>query len=381
MAVLNAEPGARLGSGAAQRLIAAGVVLAVCYYAQPVVITFLCSVFCAVLLEPAVSGLTRLRLPRGLAAFLVVLLALALLIWLGGLFYGRAAAFAQELPRYESTIRETVDRVRQRVQNLEGFFSRLVPAERQQQIVQAMEARRPRTQARQPVPAAAAPPPVPEVRLQGEGFFSRYVFPQLKFFYEFVFLASFIPFLVYFMLSWKQQMRGRIADLFPDENRLLVDRILHGIGTIVRGFLVGNFLIGFLLAVLSALIFWYLRIPFPFMMGTISGFLSIIPYVGLPLALVPPVFAALGVYTSVSAYVIIMSIVAGLHLLALNLLYPKLVGSRLHLNPVAVTLAIMVWGWMWGALGLVLAIPITAGLKAVCDNVPALQGYARLLGD
>jgi predicted PurR-regulated permease PerM len=70
-----------------------------------------------------------------------------------------------------------------------------------------------------------------------------------------------------------------------------------------------------------------------------------------------------------------------LHVLALNLLYPKLVGSRVHLNPLVVTVALMVWGFLWDAAGLVLAIPLTAGIKAVCDNVHSLRPYGRFLGD
>ena len=74
-------------------------------------------------------------------------------------------------------------------------------------------------------------------------------------------------------------------------------------------------------------------------------------------------------------------IVTALHLIALNLLYPKLVGSRVHLNPLVVTFAIMFWGFLWDAGGLLLAIPITAAIKAVCDNVQALRPYGRFLGD
>jgi predicted PurR-regulated permease PerM len=73
--------------------------------------------------------------------------------------------------------------------------------------------------------------------------------------------------------------------------------------------------------------------------------------------------------------------VAVLHLLALNLLYPKFVGSRVHLNPLVVTIALMFWGMLWGGIGLLLAIPMTAAFKAVCDNVVSLQAYGRLLGD
>jgi predicted PurR-regulated permease PerM len=51
------------------------------------------------------------------------------------------------------------------------------------------------------------------------------------------------------------------------------------------------------------------------------------------------------------------------------------------LNPLVVTVALMFWGMLWGGIGLVLAIPITAGVKAVCDHVSTLQPYGRLLGD
>jgi predicted PurR-regulated permease PerM len=52
-----------------------------------------------------------------------------------------------------------------------------------------------------------------------------------------------------------------------------------------------------------------------------------------------------------------------------------------HLNPLVVTIALMFWGTLWGAIGLLVAIPITAAIKAVCDNVSSLQGFAKLLGD
>ena len=65
----------------------------------------------------------------------------------------------------------------------------------------------------------------------------------------------------------------------------------------------------------------------------------------------------------------------------MNVLYPKLVGARVHLNPLIVTFALMFFGFLWDAAGLVLAIPITAGIKAVCDNVAALRPYGRFLGD
>jgi predicted PurR-regulated permease PerM len=121
--------------------------------------------------------------------------------------------------------------------------------------------------------------------------------------------------------------------------------------------------------------------PYWPLIGPLSGFLSMVPYVGMPLAMLPPLVAGLAVYDRPEIYVLIVAVVGLLHLLALNLLYPKMVGGRVHLNPLVVTLALMFWGTLWGAIGLVLAIPLTAGVKAVCDNVGSLQGFGKLLGD
>jgi predicted PurR-regulated permease PerM len=156
---------------------------------------------------------------------------------------------------------------------------------------------------------------------------------------------------------------------------------MQGIASMVRAFVAGNFLLGLLLAVISSLLFWILRLPYFLLVGPLSGFLSLIPYIGLPLALVPPAFAALTSYTTLTHYLILATVVSFLHLLALNLLYPKVVGSRVHLNPLVVTVALMFWATLWGAAGLMLAIPITAAIKAVCDNVESLQPYGKLLGD
>jgi predicted PurR-regulated permease PerM len=73
-------------------------------------------------------------------------------------------------------------------------------------------------------------------------------------------------------------------------------------------------------------------------------------------------------------------VLSGLHILALNVLIPAIVGRRVHLNALAVTIALLFWGWIWGAMGLILAIPITATVKVICDHVPAWRPAGRWLG-
>jgi predicted PurR-regulated permease PerM len=77
----------------------------------------------------------------------------------------------------------------------------------------------------------------------------------------------------------------------------------------------------------------------------------------------------------------VVIVVFGLHLFSINVLYPKLVGKRLQLNPLVVSMSLLVWGWVWGALGLILAVPVTAALKIIFDHVESLRPYGAWLGE
>ena len=172
-----------------------------------------------------------------------------------------------------------------------------------------------------------------------------------------------------------------LLGLAGGRQREILNRSLQGIADVTRAYVVGNFLLGIVMSVVSSIFFYFAGVPYWEVAGPLSAFLSLIPYLGLPLALLPPFAAALPVFASWGPYLVVGVGVAVLHLVCLNLMYPKLVGSRVHLNPLVVTLALMVWYILWGGAGLVLAIPITAGMKAVFDSVPRLRGYGKLLGD
>jgi predicted PurR-regulated permease PerM len=180
------------------------------------------------------------------------------------------------------------------------------------------------------------------------------------------------------MLSCRDHIH---LQLFEDPDRIAAATSLDGIASMVRAFVVGNFLLGLVLAVASTLFFWILPLPYPMLIGPLSGFLSLVPSIGVPLALAPPLLAALAVHSTPAPYLIIAGVVALFHLLAMNVLYPKIVGLRVHLNPLVIAMALMFWSVLWGASGLILAVPLTAGIKAVCGHVKTLERYGRILGD
>jgi predicted PurR-regulated permease PerM len=134
------------------------------------------------------------------------------------------------------------------------------------------------------------------------------------------------------------------------------------------------------MAAVSTLAFGALHLPFFYFAGVISGFLSLVPYLGVILALAPPIFVGFG-HVNSSSFLWIVVTVLGLHLIALNVLYPKFLGNRLQLNPLAVTIALLMWAWIWGAIGLLLAIPITAAMKIIFDHVDSLKPFGAWLGE
>ena len=152
------------------------------------------------------------------------------------------------------------------------------------------------------------------------------------------------------------------------------------IGKMLQSFIVGNLLIGLLISGVSVAIFGLLHVPFFYFVGFLSGFLSLVPYLGIVLAMVPPFLVGFGQLEASELVIVVFSVV-GLHVFALNVLYPKLLGSRLRLNPLAVTIALLFWGSVWGAVGLLLAIPITGAIKIVFDHVDSMRPYAEWLGE
>ena len=366
-------------------ILALGVAVALLYYGRVFFITVIIAAIISFLLDPAVLFFMKLKMPRGLASFVVCSLGLMFLYLAGLGVYTEGLAMLNDLPAYGERINALVDGATGRMDNMEkSMYRSLMPKrfQEEQQAEKEATARGNSNKKKTPVPLPI-PPTIQEVRVHPEPTpLVNYIYLYLQSFYSVLLMASFVPFLVYFQLSWGDHLRTRVLYLFEGADRHIAGRALASVAEMVRAYVVGNFLLGLLLSIASSILFASVKLPYWLVAGPVSGFLSLIPYIGLPLALMPPLIAALPMPTTgPEIYLFLSASVALLHLFALNLLYPKFVGARVHLNPLVVTLALMFWGMLWGGIGLVLAIPLTAAIKAVCDNVGSLQAYGKLLGD
>ena len=372
-------------------IIAFGVIVAVLYFGRVFFMTALAAIIIAFILEPFVGILVKVKFPRSVASLLVCAAA-ALIVYLAALgAYSQVASLWDAMPALSQRIGEAEESVMQYFVAMEDRVYKVVVPKRQIQQEKKVEPPpvKPPSRSRKKVDANAAPttttpPPgtIQEVRIHtDENPLTAYISARIGTFYETLLMASFVPFLVYFMLSWRDHIHRTFLHFFQGGDRVVAARSLRGVGDMVRGYVVGNFVLGCLLAALSSTAFWMMGLEFPLLAGPLSGFLSLVPYVGLPLAMFPPLFVLLAAGGKISTGFGIVALVAVLHLLALNLFYPKVVGARVHLNPLVVTFSLMFWGFLWDAPGLLLAIPLTAAIKAVCDNVVTLRPYGRFLGD
>lgn len=362
------------------------LILVLLYLGRLFFITLFSSIMLAFILDPMVAFFMRFRLPRGAASFVACALLLVSLYLAGLGLWTQGVGFLGDLPTYTRRISDLVDSASQRLEEVERSAQDvLVPRRmREQQVAQqALAAAAARGKVRRrAADAPAAPPPIQEVRIkQDDPPLFNSLYNYLREFSDVLLMTSFVPFLIYFSLSWHDHLRRSALSMADGEGREMLERAWEGIANVARAYVVGNFLLGVLISVAASIFFWFSKIPYWQMAGPLSGFLTLVPYLGLPLSLIPPFVAMLPVYSGWTAYLLVGTTVSLFHLLALNLLYPKLVGARVHLNPLTVTVALMIWYLIWGGAGLVLAIPITASIKAVLDNIPRLRGYGRLMGN
>lgn len=337
---------------AALVILSVAAVLTICYFAKLLLITIFVSLLLAFVLTPIVEFFERFRVPHALGALVAVLLVLAALYGLTYFSYGKAVDFMHELPKYTSKIRGHVMAFQQRAHEIEKTTQEVLPDSPEDKSVKVTQQTT-----------------WTETLTRGAGAV-----------WEALLTVSFIPFLTYFMLTWQEHARAATVMLFKMEHRNTAYVTLGRISKMIRSFILGNLVIGLFMSVTSLVVFAVIGLPYFYFLGVISGFLSLVPYLGVPLAMVPPLVAGLGQLSGAGIVAIVVTVLS-LHLFAINVLYPKLIGRRLQLNPLVVTISLLIWGWIWGAMGLILAVPLTAALKIIFDHVENMRPYGTWLGE
>ena len=333
-------------------ILVAGLLTVFGYYASSICITVVLAAFLAILFDPVVVNLEKLHVPRAVAAASIVLAGMALIGLLGYVLYGRAAGFAEELPVYGTKIQQTIEPISRRMQNLQRSAGTLTS--------DVHSSKR-----------------VPEVRLQESQSWPDYLVRGVGSVWGVLIIAGVVPFLTFFMLCSKEQMAVRTDGLFS--SRVDAARFIANLNQTIHGFVAGNLIVGTVMAVATTLVLWGIGVKGAIPLGIASGLLNLLPFLGLIAALALPLAAALLQFSTPGPYIVIILTIFFLHIVSANILIPKFIANRVSIGPVAATVGILFWGWLWGVMGLLLAVPLTAFIKLVADLHPSLCHVSNML--
>ena len=336
------------GSTFSLRVIAGAIILLFFYYAQGVVITLVLSILLAYFLDPAVEFLEKMSLPRTIGAMVMVLLLIAVLMAVGYGLWTRTSDFVSNWPKYGAIWKQAAVTFEKKIGGIEDQVSN-------QTTVQGAEAK----------------PPT--------GIFSPLILRGIGSLYALFLEITFVPFLVFFMLAGKREVWHGTLQLFPASRRTAVKETLEDVRDVLRDYLAGMSIVTLMVIAVSSAFFWFMGMDYPVLTGMASGLLNMVPYIGTVLAWLPAFAIALAKWKTIGSFVLIAVVLTAIHVLALNLIAPQLVGRRVRLNAVAITISLLFWGWVWGGMGLILAIPITASLRVVCDHTESWKPIGRWL--
>jgi len=333
--------------------IVLGLLMAFCFFASSFCITLLLAAFLAILVDPAVSHLERWHIPRSASAGIIIVAGVLSFCFLTYASYNRISDIAETMPQYADRIRDVIRPFNQKIARVQETAGSLNPEAFAKKVAEVK---------------IKEPPSWPSYIIRGVG-------PV----WGAIIIIGVVPFLMFFNLIGKEQMNQRLKSSLG--TIIDVPQFIARVTNMVRGFAAGNLVIGSAMAAATVLVLLALKIPGAVILGVVSGFLNLIPFLGVILAVLVPCAAALLQFNTAGPLAIILITVVCLHIISANLLIPKIIGSRVSIGPVAATAGILFWGWLWGVMGILLAVPLTALIKIVADCHPSLIHVSNLLAE
>ncbi|MGH8111904.1 MAG: AI-2E family transporter [Rhodanobacteraceae bacterium] len=330
--------------------IAATLVLA-----KTLLIPLVLAAFIALALNPIVAGLHRLRVPRGLGA-LIVILALSAVI-AGGVIglSSPATQWVHEAPRIMRDVGFKVRHMTEPLTRMSKAASKSL--------------------AGIGVAARASAKPQPTTGLSGFAFND-----VLEAAPGIVVSALTIVLLVFFFLGFGREVAAHFVTAVPAFGyRRVALRLVRGIQVEFSRYLLTVTLINVALGLVTAAVLWALQVPDPLLWGGLVTLLNFMPYVGaITNVLLLLVVGLLNFPTPLHALAP-AACFAVLAALEGNVITPMIMGNRMRLSPLAILVWLMIWAWLWGIPGALLAVPMLTCLKVITEWTPGLQWFARMV--
>jgi predicted PurR-regulated permease PerM len=355
-------------------LLIAIVVIAALYLARVVFIPLALALLFSLLLTPLVSFLERIRLPRIVAIFLVVLTLLSLLGVAGWRASRQILDLTEQLPTYKTTLEdrihslrgaqgESLNKASQTVQDLAKEVAAAAPGS--QSAIDTKKALG--SSPAKPMSVEVVPPANP---LQST---ENLLGPLVT--------AGVIAIFTIFILIGREDLRNRFIRLAGWGSLNAMTQALDDATRRINRYLLLQLVVNGGCGIVIGLALHFIGIPYAPLWGLVAAILRFLPYVGPPLAAVMPILLSLAVFSGWGHALATMGILFTLELVVSNLVEPPLYGTHVGLSPLAILVAAIFWTLIWGFPGLLLSTPLTVCLVVMGHYIPSLSFLGVLLGD
>jgi len=318
--------------------------------------------FLAYILNPAVNKLDSWGLARPVASMIILLFGILFIV---GLFLIFVPAVAQEMASFAKRGPSYLASLKNQIWTLAEKLNVQLPQDWDQISGILIE------KGRQIIPKLADP--VAKI-------FSS-LFKSTVHIISAVFYILLVPVITYYFLVSFEKIKEAIYDLIPPYTREPITERLRQIDSVLAGFIRGQLTICLILAVLYSLGFLVIGIDLAVVLGTLSGILFIIPYLGTIFGIVSGSLMALAKYGDLMHVVYILGWIGLVQLLEGYVLTPRIVGHRIGLHPAVYILALVAAGNLFGFVGLLVAIPAAAILKVLLTTAVEMYKQSYLYND
>ena len=339
--------------GRSVTVIAVLVVFYTLYFAASLLVPIAAAVLLSMLLAPAAQFLERLHMPRLLASAVVVVATV-------GLIGAGIAALAAPAQSWIEKGPESLKKVEQRLFAIRKPLENIKKATNQLQ--EAAEA----AGSAGPQEVRVVQPALTDLVLSGT--------PQA------VATLISVTILVYFLLASGDVFLRKLVTVIPnfhDKKRAV--EITRQIEADISFYLLNFTFVSVGLGVAMAAVTALLGIPNPLLWGALVAVLNFVPYVGALTSVAILTIVGVQTFDSLPYALAAPAILLILVVISAEVITPFILGRGLLLNPVAIFIAILLWGWLWGLVGVLLAVPLLASFKIVCERVEPLHPIAEFL--
>jgi predicted PurR-regulated permease PerM len=358
-------------------LAGAVVIVAGLYLGRDVLIPVTLAFLLSLVISPLIRLLRRARLGRVPSVILAVLIALGVMLSIGGIIGSQLAELANDLPRYQSTIKRKVDtlqdmtigRISTVVDSAGRDFRREPPPAAQLTVPSV---RPEASQPAKPLPVEVHQPQPSPLEMM-----KTYLSPVLSPLAH----LGIILVVTIFVLLQREDLRDRLIRLFGSSDLHRTTVAMDDAAYRLSRYFLTQVAINAAFGTVIALGLLIIGLPSPILWGIVAGLLRFVPYVGAILGAVLPVALAAAVDPGWSMMIWTAALFLAIEPVIGHIIEPLAYGHSTGMSPVSVVLAAIFWSWIWGPMGLLLSTPLTLCFVVLGRHIDRLEFLDVILGD